>query len=45
MAKNIKVRALIERTNRFMEQSTDCARMERIAVQSFVSDLLMEAKA
>jgi len=43
MAKTIKFTDLIERTNTFMKESADSAHMERIAVHSFVSDLLMKA--
>lgn len=45
MAKTIKVKSLIERANIYFEQSPDDARMERIAVQAFMTNLLLDAKA
>jgi hypothetical protein len=45
MAKTIRIDALIAKANSYFENSPDSARMERIAVQTFLSNLLMDCKA
>ena len=41
MAKTIKYTDLIDRTNKMLRDSADSARMERIAIHTFVCDILL----
>jgi hypothetical protein len=45
MAKTIKIADLVDRTNVFLRDSAESARMERIAVHAFVSDLLLNTSS
>lgn len=43
--KTIEIKALIEKTNACMVNSPDDARMERLAIVSFLSSVLMDANS
>lgn len=45
MAKTLKIANLLDIANAFFENSADSARMERIAVQHFVENLLHQTGA